>query len=94
MFSASRCLAASRALHNATFLASANHLGDYPGATSGDPYGAHGPDGSRLSGSAATTSAGEIDLGFSERWRTSFECTLFKVQPGSEPPPLPKFVRL
>ncbi len=40
MFSASRCLAASRALDDAAYLASANQLGDYPEATLGDPGGA------------------------------------------------------
>ena len=85
---------AARALDNAVYLASANQLGDYPEATFGDPGGVYGPDGSRLSGNVGTTSVGEIDPDFPDRWRASFGCTLLQALPTPEPPPLPQGARL
>lgn len=79
---------AARALDNAVYLASANQLGNYPEATFGDPGGIYGPDGSRLSGNTGTTSIGEIDSDFPNRWRASFGCTLLRAPPASEPHPL------
>jgi len=86
---------AARALDNAVYLASANQLGDYPEATFGDSGGVYGPDGSRLSGSAGTTSVGEIDPDVPDRWRASFGCTLLQAPPTPEPhPPLLQGARL
>ena len=80
---------AARALDNAVYLASANQLGDYPGATFRDPGGVFSPDGRRISGSAGTTSVGEIDPGFAKRWRASFGCTLLQDAPALGPCILP-----
>jgi len=64
---------AARALDNAVYLASANQIGAYPGASFGAAGGVYGPDGTLVSEgvdvSGGVLGIAEVDPGFPERWR-------------------------
>ncbi|MGH3145548.1 MAG: carbon-nitrogen hydrolase family protein [Rubrobacter sp.] len=80
---------AARALDNAVYLASANQLGDYPEASFDTPGGVYGPDGRRICTRTDAGSVAEIDVGLSERWRSSFGSTLPGHAATLAPLPLP-----
>ena len=67
---------AARALDNAIYLASANQLGDYPGARFDTPGGVYGPNGLRICERTDSRSVAEVDLGLPERWRNTFGSAL------------------
>lgn len=70
---------AARALDNAVYLASANQLGVYPGATFDAPGGVYGPDGTRVSlrgdSPDGVLSVASVNPEFPERWRRSYGST-------------------
>ncbi len=67
---------AARALDNGIYLASANQLGDYPGARFGHPGGVYGPDGLLASEGIDGRSVAAMDPDFPGRWRSAFGETL------------------
>ena len=61
---------AARALDNGIHhVASANQLGQYPGACFGSPGGVYGPDGLRVSRGTGGRSVAPVAPGLAERWR-------------------------
>ena len=74
---------AARALDNGIYLASANQLGEYPGACFGSPGGVYGPDGLRVSEHAGIVSVAAVDPYLSGRWRNLFGDTLPGERRGS-----------
>ena len=74
---------AARALDNGVYLASANQLGDYPGARFGSPGGVYGPDGLRIPEGIDGRSVAVVDPSLPGRWRSAFGDTLPGERHGS-----------
>ena len=74
---------AARALDNGIYVASANQLGEYPGATFGSPGGVYGPDGLRVSQAFGGRSVAAVDRDLPGRWRRFFGDTLPGERRGS-----------
>ena len=74
---------AARALDNGIYVASANQLGDYPGAAFGSPGGVYGPDGLRISEPVGVRSVAVVEPALPVRWRNAFGDTLPEERRGS-----------
>ncbi len=74
---------AARALDNGIYVASANQLGQYPGARFGSPGGVYGPDGLRVSETFDGRSVAAVNPDLPGRWRGLFGDTLPGERRGS-----------
>ena len=74
---------AARALDNGIYVASANQLGDYPGARFGSPGGVYGPDGLLISKRVGGRSVAAVSPDLPGEWRGIFGDTLPGERRGS-----------